>query len=234
MKILKNIITFLLFLGLTFFSCKRDKDPHPTDFGYNYFPINIGHYVIYQVDSIWQDDLSKIDTTYSYQLKELIAASFLDNSNRPTLRIERYYKFYNKNIPYDSMQWSVPKIWYANRTTSTAERVEANIRYLKLIFPVQQGKQWDGNVYNMFGYKKYKIISADQPESVGAMHFDSVVTVTQANDKNFVLSQVEQEKFARNVGLIYKQNDSLTMQGGGNFSDTVGYRFSMKVIEFGK
>lgn len=226
--------TFCIVLCTFLFSCRKDKPADtPTDFGYNYYPNTIGHYVVYQVDSIWQDDKSNVRDTTRYLLKELIAAAFLDNSGRPTLRIERYSQFYHFDTHTWDTVWSVPRVWTANRTPATLERKEENITYLKLIFPVKLNKQWNGNVYNTLGTKTYTIAAADQPDAVGALHFDSVATVTQFDEENLVLSQIEKEKFARNVGLIYKQRDSVVKQGV-NFADTVGYRFSMKIMSYGK
>src|ERR1035437_494730 len=133
MKIAKYIFLLMLFCGITFFSCKKDKPiAASVDFGYNYYPNDVGHYVIYQVDSV--NNTPNVFDSIRYQLKELIAATFLDNSGRPTLRIERYYKMFHFNThSYDSV-WSVPRVWSANRTTSTAEKVEENIRYIKLVF----------------------------------------------------------------------------------------------------
>ncbi|MEK6615464.1 MAG: hypothetical protein AABZ32_05045 [Bacteroidota bacterium] len=224
---------FLSFLFIGFFACKKDKSVESTtDFGYNYFPDNTGHYIIYQVDSIHYDDvnLSPHDTI-RYLLKELIASTFLDNSGRQTLRMERYYKFYNKNIPYDSLQWTGPRVWYANKTSSTFEKVEENIRYIRLIFPVSNGKQWDGNVYNTLGNKNYEIISVDKPEIINTINFDSIVTVNQFQQIDFIQHRYEIEKFARNVGLIYKERDSI-YHGGGK--DTVGYTFTQKIISYKK
>jgi len=233
MKRWKNIFSFVFFLGVVFFSCKKDKEIIPSvDFGYNYFPNDVGRYVIYQVDSIYANNPNQFDST-RYLLKELIAATFLDNSNRPTLRIERYYRMYHFNTQSYDSAWSAPKVWTANRTQNSLEKKEENITYLKLVFPVQKDKQWNGNVYNMIGYKEYQITSVDQHETINAVYFDSVATVTQLDEKNIILTQIEKEKFARNVGLIYKQKDSLSKQGF-NFVDTTGYRFTQKIISYGK
>jgi hypothetical protein len=63
--------------------------------------------------------------------------------------------------------------------------------------------------------------------------------VTQYEQINLVLSQVEREKFARNVGLIYKQRDSLIIQPSlanepPPFEDSIGYRVTQKIISYGK
>ena len=232
MKLLQNIVAFFLLFGILFFSCKKDSPtPSSLDFGYNYLPDEIGRYVIYEVDSIAQDDKSNKHDTTRYLLKELIASSFLDNSNRPTLRIERYYKFYKKNIPYDSMNWIGPRVWFANKTIYTAEKVEENIRYLKLAFPVVKGKRWNGNLYNTLGRKDYEVMFLDQAETINAIDFDSVVTVKQVQKIDFIEYIYEAEKYARNVGLIYKIRDSL--YDGGTL-DTIGFRYTQKIISYGK
>jgi hypothetical protein len=232
MRKLKYIFIFFTACGIAFYSCKKDKPVvQAIDHGYNYFPDEIGSYVIYEVDSIAQDDKSNKHDTTRYQLKELIADTFTDGSGRPTLRIERYKKFYNDTVPYDSMNWVGPRVWYSNKTSTTAEKVEENIRYLKLIFPVTKGKHWDGNTFNTLGQKDYEMTSVDQSETINNNNFDSVVTVKQFEQIDFIEYIYEAEKYARNVGLIYKVRDSL-YDGGG--SDTIGYRYTQKIVSYGK
>jgi hypothetical protein len=233
MKRVKYIFLFTLFFGVVFVSCKKDVDTgETTNLGYNYFPDDIGRYVIYEVDSTWQDDESNIDTAFRYLLKEVIESVFIDNSGRPTLRIERYKKMYNPSIPYDSMTWMGPKVWYANITSSTAEKVEENIRYIKLIFPSKEGKEWDGNTFNSLGQKYYEIISIDEPETINSVYCDSVVTVKQFEQIDFIEHIYEVEKYARNVGLIYKVRDSLSW--ASDPKDTVGYTFKQKIVSYGQ
>lgn len=228
----------IVFVSL-FSSCKKDSEITTADFGYDYFPDQVGQYVIYQVDSIWQDDISNVHDTTRYLLKEVIASTFLDNSGRPTLRIERFKKFYNPSLPYDSVQWTLTDVWLANRTNTTAERVEENIRYIKLVFPVKEEKKWNGNIYNTLGEKEYEIISADIQEYINSINFDSVVTVKQFEEFNWVESRYEVEKYAKRVGLAYRRQDSLIFQPKDSndflpYDDTIGYTFTQKIISYGK
>ena len=236
---MKNILLFFVVTGIVVFSCKKDKPVESTtDFGYNYFPDEVGRYIIYEVDSIHYDDKNHTphDTT-RYLLKEKIESSFLDNSGRQTLRIERYYKFYKKNIPYDSIPWKGPRVWTANRTQSVLEKKEENIIYLKLIFPVKKGKLWNGNAYNTLEEKEYEMISVDEAENISSVNFDSVVTVKQFEQINVIQYRYEMEKFARNVGLIYKERDSLhfsSVSSSPPYDDTVGYTYTQKIVSYGK
>lgn len=232
MRNVRYILFFCSALGVLVYSCKKDtKAVQTIDMGYNYFPDDVNSYVIYEVDSTWQDDKSGVDTAFRYLLMEKIESAFIDNSGRPALRIERYKKIYNAVVPYDSMPWSSPKIWYANLTATTAEKVEENIRYIKLTFPAREGKEWDGNTFNTLGQKYYEIISVDEPETVNSVSFDSVITVLQNKQIDFIQYVYEVEKYARNVGLVYKERDSLY---DGGFADTVGYTYKQKIVSYGK
>ena len=226
-----HILIFALAIG-GINSCKKDVETAPVDLGYEYFPDDIGSYIIYEVDSIAYDDAVQLtpDTT-RYLLKEYVQSIFNDNSGRPTMRIERYKKMYNPSVPYDLMQWVISDIWTANRTTTTAEKTEENIRYIKLVFPVVKGKEWNGNAFNTLGQKDYEIISIDKAEVINNISFDSVVTVSQFFMDNAIEYINEEEKFAKHVGLIYKQSENI-YHGAGE--DTVGYTFTQKIISYGK
>ena len=230
-KIFPYTIFFISIFIFFFFSCKKDKPVTASvNFGYNYYPNDVGHYVIYQVDSIYANNPNQFDST-RYQLKELIAATFLDNSGRPTLRMERYYKMFHFTTHTWDSAWSVPKVWSATRTQTTLERKEENITYLRFIFPPRLNTQWNGNVYNTLGDKEYQITSLDLHDVVGGMPFDSVALVSQFQSINLIQYQNEFEKYARNVGLIYKERDSLYF---GTTTDTLGYKFKQQLLSFVK
>lgn len=233
-------ITFLIT-----FSCKKDKDPAP-DLGYGYFPDAVGKYVIYDADSLIKEDGTSIkDTVYKFQIKEVIESVFYDNQSRPTLRIVRYKKNYNPTVPYSAMNWVLKDVWTANRTAATAEKVEEGVRFVKLIFPVKEGAEWNGNAQNnwapcQYTYEawNYNIISVNQSETVNGLNFDSVVTVQQININNFVDTKYSIEKYAKNVGLVYKQMILLKKQPEGTepppYKDTtVCQQYSLKVIGYG-
>lgn len=184
-------------------SCK--KDPPPTvDLGLDYFPANVGHYVVYEVDSTVYDDFNNDTIVYRYQIKELIESEFTDNAGRPALRIERWIKNYNDTIPYSSMPWTLSRVWYAVRTLTQAERVEENIRYIRLVFPVKENTTWNGNAQNTIGEWDYEYENVDEPFHAGNTHFDSTLTVKQLVDTNLLNYRLYFETYARNTGLIKK------------------------------
>jgi hypothetical protein len=200
------VTMFLLALILAgVFSCKKDVTPG-LDFGYGYFPNTVGKYVIYDVDSIVCNSLDYKVDTFSYQLKELVQSIFLDNSNRPTMRIERYIKNFSKDSSYSLMAWRLKNVWMANRTLTDAEKVESNTRFVKLVFPVVSNQTWNGNAFNTLGVWQYSYLNINQHRSVRKFVSDSVLSVVQYNNQNYVSDSCYLEMYAKNVGLIYKRS----------------------------
>ncbi len=202
-------------MGLGFSSCKKDKAIAP-DMGYTYFPNQVGRYIVYNVDSFYYDDFNKKTDTFKFQLKEKIQSVFTDNENRPTIRLERYIKNYSTSIPYNAMTWILKNVWTENRTLTTAEKVEENLRYIKLVFPVNENQKWNGNIQNTLPEWNYEYDFFDLPRTIGGIYFDSVLQVNQYDDKlsNLVEHKYYIEKYARNVGLIYKQVIDVESQPG--------------------
>ena len=212
----KYIIIFcsISLAAIIYFSSCKKAITSRADIGYNYFPNQVGQYVIYDVDSVSYDDfrintythLAKVDS-FKFQLKEKIQSIFNDNQNRPTIRLERYVKYYNDSLFYNQMPWTLRNVWTENRTITTAEKVEENIRYIKLTFPIAENKTWNGNAKNTYKEWDYFYSFIDKPRIIGIWSFDSVLQVTQYNNgsPNIIEKQLYTEQYAKKVGLIYKQ-----------------------------
>ena len=180
-------------------SCKKDNKVPPLNYGYNYFPNNVGHYVIYNVDSMVINSFTSTTDTFLFQIKEVIDSIFTDGSNRPTQRIVRYKR------ANDTSKWLLEKVWSANLTATDAEKVEDNIRYVRLVFPPNLNASWNGNKYNTNGDMEYQYTSVDAPLTLNSINFDSTLTVLQLSNHNGIQNQHYEEQYARNIGLIYKE-----------------------------
>ena len=195
-------ISAVLICGIV--SCKKDKLTDP-DLGYNYFPNQVGKYVIYDVDSFYYNDFTSHIDTFKFQLKEKIQSVFLDNQNRPTLRLERFVKYYNDTVAYSLMPWTFRNVWAENRTAATAEKVEENVRFIKLVFPVKKNKSLNGNVQNTNPEIDYSYSYVDQLKNIAGMTFDSTLEVVQQNNLTLIAQKYSIEQYAKNVGLVYKK-----------------------------
>lgn len=184
---------FLLLPG-----CSKEDQPS-ADMGYGYFPVNPGHWVLYQVDSIAWDDFTSTVDTFSFQIKEVLESTFIDDQGRPNIRIERYIR------QSDTSEWIIRDVWFGLRSASTAEKVEENERFVKLIFPVKEDAEWDGNIGNNLGAQDYTYINTHQPYQSGGMSYDSTVTVIQQDYTTAISRNYEEEIFASGVGMVYKK-----------------------------
>lgn len=193
---------YWLWIGIVviLFSCEK-KTEDPADMGYDYFPLKPGMYAIYEVDSFYIDCQFNIYDTLKFQLKEKIDTFFTDASGQLSMRIERSVR----NNP--SSNWQIRDVWWAYVLPTRAVKVEENMKYVKLIFPVINGKRWNGNAYNSITDWNfdYRYTGVDEPYSNGILQFDSVATVLQQQvEGNLLLYKYQLEKYARGIGLVYQ------------------------------
>src|SRR5690349_4468150 len=147
---LKVIITACLLVLL--FSCKDKFDPittNSTPYYYRYFPLDAGRYIVYDVDSIIYDLLSNIKIDYHFQIKENTDSSFIDSQGKKAWYVSRYKR------ANDSASWDFVNVWVTQMDNFSAQRVEDNLRYVKLSFPVRLRKIWNGNAYNPLPEEDY-------------------------------------------------------------------------------
>ncbi len=208
--------------------------------GYEYFPTEIGRYIEYKVDSIWQDDpVGQLGFAEAhYFLRDLNESPFTDEEGRPATRVERYAR---QSALSD---WRIKDVWYRVRTAKIAEQNEENVVFVKHNFPIRAGKTWDGNSKNLLQtlqelYNQttvpevweYEYKNVNEPYTINGMTFDSTVTVLQIDrPAAFGLDIFSQEVYAQDVGLIHKQMRMYNIQG----ADTIGFIYEMVVTDFGE
>jgi len=223
--IFRGALFFLLLAAIV--SCKEETQ-EPTPITYEYFPVSIGRYVIYDVDSIYHsdNDNNNDDSVYSwhFQVKERIDSNFIDGEGRLAQRVMRY----RRNDT--TAAWSFMNVWTQTRTASVAYRNEDNVIFQKLVFPVSTDAEWDGNNSNTLDEEIYTYTAAHVQRTVGSLNFDSTVSVLQRDDDNFVERIYGYEIYANHVGLVFKQRDNLRKQGG---QVSFGTEYKMTVNSFG-
>lgn len=203
---IKNIILILAII-MVVLSCGKDEITSPKTqlAGINYYPLITGTYVDYQVTEITIDKESNYYDTAVYQLRQLIDINYLDNENDTTYRIERH-------IATTSQSFEISDIWAAKISNKQAQIIEENIRYVKIRFPVEIDKIWNGNIYNLIDEQSYQITELNTSIEINSFVFDSVLTVTQENDSSIIHKNFCQEKYAMGIGLIYKEMIHLNSQ----------------------
>lgn len=200
-----------------------DSEPEEenVDLGYNYFPTQMGATWLYKVDSLVYDDNSGQTTidTFVFQYKEQITGSYVDVTGETAQQVSRFYR-YNDTLP-----WTALNQWTQMRTALNAQKVEENTRYVKLVFPIERNKKWNGNLYNALGTEQYVVSYVDQASTVGTTAYPLTVKVQQLNEVNAIEEIVRYEIYARDIGMVYALSDSLNTQLSG--SRGFRYRFTL-------
>ncbi|MDQ3192397.1 MAG: hypothetical protein M3Q58_12460 [Bacteroidota bacterium] len=220
---------FILFLTATFvlfsfLACKKklQQDPY---LGYDYFPVKPGKWVIYSIDSISFSDIVGTDTV-RYEIKELVESEFTDNAGRISQRIVRYKR------PSANEKFELIDVWFSTLTEARAEKIEENIKYIKLVFPVRNSKSWDGNAFNNLEEWNYHYVEVHTPMTINNLSFDSTLTVQQIESFNLIEAKNYRESYAAGIGLINKEIVDIETEVNGTIKR--GYKFNQNILSHGE
>ncbi len=216
-KLLVYILTIFV-MGSSLGSCNVGTlEPESTNLGLEYFPLEEGQYIDYQVEDIQYTILNPPDTS-RYQLRELIGEEFIDIEGNPAFRLERYRRA-DANAP-----WALDSIWQIKRSTTQAIVIQNNQPLIKLVFPLGEGVEWVGTAFfrvnrtdtiidpvtsdttiqETFIGDRYRVENFNKPLTFGDFSFDSTLTVIQSDDSSRISIDRRREIYAANRGLIYK------------------------------
>lgn len=213
----------LLLLSVCFFSCKKQSETYSTENINDYFPLQVGKYITYNLDSTVYINFGQKDTIISYQARDVVDAQITDNLGRTAYRIIRYLR------QDTSQAWVPDNTFMAVPTGNSIEYVENNERFLKLEMPIKQDFSWKGNSYitssvyddsyqfsSDFTYNwDYIYDSIDAPLTINSLSFDSTIKVDERDDVTggnppdpgtpYAERTYAVEKYAKGVGLIYRE-----------------------------
>jgi hypothetical protein len=243
----KLIIPFLLIsVGLA--SCKKEsEDLSQMQMGNNFYPTQIGKYIVYDYDStIWDDFSGGVPVSRVGQVRYDVTDTFRDAGGRLAYTI-KIQKRANDTDPY-----VVNDVISVTPTEDHVEMEQKTLTFIKLVFPVANGKSWNGNSllpstdndpnYEEFNnYQQdwnYTYSDFDGEYQPNAKLYQHTITVNQINeslnnpdsfptayaDKNY-----SKEIYAYNVGLIYRERIYWQYQPGTQARK--GYGVVLKAVD---
>ncbi len=195
--------------------CSRQIEPNFDDFGYNYFPLNVGDFRVYQVEQITFRGIDVGTDSLDFQLREHVVDSFINQAGGVSYKVERSTRL----LPTDP--WVLDSVWTARRDEVRAVSTENNTPFIKLVFPISEGKTWDGNKLNnapctndlglsdSLYCDAYEMVSIRENFELDTMVFENTITVIQQDSRDplFITSDdVRKEVYQLDVGLVYKES----------------------------
>ena len=225
MSFTKNQITGLALIGLIIFagiSCEKLVES-PQDLSLSYYPLKLGGYKIYQVDSVVYDEYNCLVDTVNYQLKEIYTDTIYDGEGALSYRIERL-----KSVDTGAT-WNLQSVWFEKYADYQIQRVQDNQRFILFTFPAKMNRKWDGLVYirkdtlislrggsiDMFkDWDDFEMMEIDEPyaDYTNLITYDSTILIIQADKINNIERRYSIERYAKNIGLIYKEQLILDTQ----------------------
>lgn len=214
-----NSFRFIIYALLVAISlgCSKTTETIRSNSIQSYMPLEIGKFIVYNLDSTVYTNLGSKIEVRSYQIKDTIQSFTTDNLGRKVYRISRLMR-----SQIDSNNWLNIYTYNAIADSTRLEIIEANQRYLKLMVPIKEGFSWKGNTYintisnpelQFLNNWEYRYMDVQKNISINNIGFSNTVSVLQRNDtinnptnKN-VFSEINYSKevFAENIGLVFKE-----------------------------
>ncbi|MEY3577642.1 MAG: hypothetical protein RL394_1227, partial [Bacteroidota bacterium] len=131
----KSIIFLSIFFLLI--ACKKESIVFKTERIKEYYPLKVGKYISYRLDSTVYLNLGTKKEVHSYLIQDRIDSIITDNLGRPSYKIKRTIR---SNT--DSTKWKDLMSYLVTFDSTRLELVQDNQRYLKMVEPLSNGFNW--------------------------------------------------------------------------------------------
>jgi len=222
---------FILLVVILFFSaCEREIEEPFIDTGFDFQPLLIGNFWIYEVDqTIYFGENDSEQELFFY--RDHIRTFYLNAANEQVFIVERLKSA-------DKQTWVLEKEYTLNLRDFALIKTEDNQPLVSFIFPPKTGRVWDGNIYRNADRDNFEMdtmLSGSANEKDWGIQYrvlqedsDDLITF---RDKRF-------EYYAKGIGLTYYFAEVLTYCSrndclGDELIDS-GYRIQMDLVEYGK
>lgn len=217
MRMFKKLIisSLLIFSTVVFFSsCGEESKTLDRElFGFEYFPLEVGKFWVYRFDeTLVRNQGGMLDQSVRF-VKEEISDMFVDavGDTVYTLQI-------SQSETLDG-NFQVTDVWTSKLDENVVQRVEENLRFVKLIFPFNVGTTWEGNLFDeltfvnvaeesVWVYKDwgdYEVVAKGISLQVEGENYEEVASVEQADFTSEIERRYAIEHYAPGVGLIKKE-----------------------------
>lgn len=209
----------------------QSREVLPKRSGHEFVPAQVGDYWEYGVTT----------TTFSAvngQTNELSELR-LDVVDQVILGGQVTFIVQRRTRPQGSTTWQAAETWSARVDQFQYVLQEGNVPFVKLQFPLVEGKTWDGNLLNTLGGTEicpdgtatcdtYNVTQLYQPfELPGIFLYDDTVTIVESDeDDPIIMKDLRKAVYAKEIGMVYREEIHLEYC-------TVGPCIGQQVVENG-
>ncbi|TXF87827.1 hypothetical protein FUA23_17360 [Neolewinella aurantiaca] len=220
---------FLLTLSLSalfLLSACEEETATPTDFSadFAYFPIELNEPKYFALDSIvlFNTVGGIVYDTARLEVRETLVERYEAADGTETFRGERW----DRRLP--DGEWRFRQTFSMSRSNLRATRNEDNLSFTKMVFPVSEGKRWDGHTafddsrsfvvggefVEIYQGWDYRYTSTDNSIAAGsaALDIEGAVVIEQDATDNLITQSIAYEIYAPNIGLVERFIDARRTQ----------------------
>lgn len=225
---------YISILAFLVASCTEEKEVFKTDAITDYMPLSVGRSVTYRLDSTVFERSGTIVAVHKYQVKHSVVQETTTENGSKTYLVQRTLN--NENA---TGNWINNGNYYIVLYDKKMEVINNNLRVVALQAPLSKDFSWKGNSQVSFDpYKPMFDMAAGREmnkwdftytnfgsETFGEQQYNDVWTVEQHNeilnipptpDTKIGTKEVSVEKYARGIGLVYKDFHIYEYQGAGS------------------
>lgn len=223
-------LVFSLLIIILFSKCEKDSIPYASD--YEYYPVAIGQYQIFEVTESFYS-ISSQPIHAKYYIKEQISDYYENPIQEKIYKIERF-KRQTLEQP-----WKIDSVWTTQLLTNKAIRTENNVSIVKLYFPIQTAEFWNKNELNSNPSEKVSFQDKGKDFMIDSKVYPNTVSVVIKNDSSLISKNANFEIYAPAFGIIYSENINLafcqsTPSCIGKGKIDYGFVKKIKLLEMGK
>ena len=198
---------------MTFWSCTRVEPVRESDTVF--FPLELNAFTVFEVTELKHDAFLEQTDTFQFFIKETIEDTAFNNGGQVSYRVK-------VEKSEDDTTYTFEKYVILERDPSSAQRVEDDIRNIKLSFPLRERKTWDANELNIYDYQSARTLLIREPSTVGTTTFAETVTVDFGFDVDLFFTNIEEEVYAKDIGLVKRIFKEIETQPG-KYKDGIEY-----------
>jgi hypothetical protein len=222
MKFKLYIATLLVFIGIS--GCKKNVVEPVIDHSSKYINLAVGNTWIYQMDSIVFSGFSgSTPDTFNYLIKNEVKEAFTTIDGEQGYRIERYFKTDSNS------DWKFTRQYSEVVTDLEVLRTDFDQTQITLSLPILLDKTWNSNQYNPNREIETYFEEVHEPAQVGPNFYDSTCLVFHDEEINIINSFFAIERYAANVGLVYREEEQLNFIGTAT---EAGFKYQLTLLAF--
>ncbi|WP_339865197.1 hypothetical protein [uncultured Algoriphagus sp.] len=218
---MKRKLPLILVLVLNLFtSCDREIEEPKMDFGFDFQPLEVGLFWLYEVDEtiyFGENDFEQEQFFY----KDRIRSFYTNEEGEQVFVIVR-------TKSYDRIEWDIALAYTLIQRDLSLVRTIENQPLVTLVFPPKDGTVWNGNIYRDELEDDFELINSGNSIRVNQEDSDDQVTY---RDIRF-------EVYDLGIGLVEKYDEVLTYCSRndclGDMLIDSGFKSQMKLIGNGK